>query len=257
MRWKWLGSWRTAAETLVVVAALVGLKLAVYYLGWEFISVNTLFTSVIGGAIFLFSLILAGTLADFKEGERFPAEMVAACEGIFEDGQFVKATHPEFDLERLRSTILGVVDGFTVDAGDLEAREALAALSGLQASFLEMESLGVPPNYIIRLKSEEGSLRKGLLRMYHIQRTSFLPLAYTLVKSLVVLLLGMLLFTEMEHLYDSAIIVAFLTFLFVYILRILHLLDQPFRARERTRDDVSLFLLEEFRARLEAAGAAS
>ena len=257
MRWKWLGSWRTAAETLVVVAVLVGLKLAVYYLGWEFISVNTLFTSVIGGAIFLFSLILAGTLADFKEGERFPAEMVAACEGIFEDGQFVKATHPEFDLERLRSTILGVVDGFTVDAGDLESRQALAALSGLQASFLEMEALGVPPNYIIRLKSEEGSLRKGLLRMYHIQRTSFLPLAYTLVKSLVVLLLGMLLFTEMEHLYDSAIIVAFLTFLFVYILRLLHLLDQPFRARERTRDDVSLFLLEEFRARLEAAGAAS
>ncbi len=196
MRWKWLGSWRTAAETLVVVAVLVGLKLAVYYLGWEFISVNTLFTSVIGGAIFLFSLILAGTLADFKEGERFPAEMVAACEGIFEDGQFVKATHPEFDLERLRSTILGVVDGFTVDAGDLEARQALGALSGLQASFLEMEALGVPPNYIIRLKGEEGSLRKGLLRMYHIQRTSFLPLAYTLVKSLVVLLLGMLLFSR-------------------------------------------------------------
>jgi hypothetical protein len=255
MRWKWLGSWRTAAETLVVVAVLVGLKLALHYLGWEFITVNTLFTSVIGGAIFLFSLILAGTLADFKEGERFPAEMVAACEGIFEDGQFVKATHPEFDLERLRSAILGVVDGFMVDAGDLEAREALTALSGLQASFLEMESLGVPPNYIIRLKSEEGNLRKGLLRMYHIQKTSFLPLAYTLVKSLVVLLLGMLLFTKIEPLYDSVIIVAFLTFLFVYILRLLQLLDQPFRAREHTKNDVSLFLLEEFRARLEVAGA--
>lgn len=253
MRLRWLGTWRTAAEALVVVAVLVGLKLAIHYLGLEFITVNALFTSVIAGTIFLFSLILAGTLADFKEGERFPAEMVASCEGIFSDGQFVKATHPEFDLERLRCNIIGVVDGFMADAGDLESREALAALAGLQGSFLEMEALGVPPNYIIRLKSEEGAVRKGLLRMYYIQKTSFLPLAYTLVKSLVALLLGILLFTKIEPLYDSAIIVAFLSFLFVYILRLLRLLDQPFRARERTRDDVSLFLLEEFRERLEAA----
>jgi hypothetical protein len=237
----------------MVVALLVGIKLAIHYLGWEFITVNALFTSVIGGTIFLFSLILAGTLADFKEGERFPAEMAAACEGIFEDGQFIKATHSEFDLERLRETLLEVVDGFLTDAGDLESRKALAALGGLQASFLQMEALGVPPNYIIRLKGEGGNVRKGLLRMYHIQKTSFLPLAYTLVKSLVGLLLGMLLLTRIEPLYDSVIIVAFLTFLFVYILRLLHLLDQPFRAREQTEDDVSLFLLEEFRARLEAA----
>ena len=127
------------------------------------------------------------------------------------------------------------------------------ALEGLQDSFLQMESLGVPPNYIIRLRTEESSIRKGLLRMYYIQKTSFLPLAYTLVKSLVGLLLGMLLFTEMEPLHDSVIISAFLTFLFVYVLRILHLLDRPFRARERTRNDVSLFLLDEFRERLEAA----
>ena len=255
MNWKWLGNWRTAAESMGIVAVMIGLKLAVHYLGWEFISVNSLFTSVIGGAIFLFSLILAGTLADFKEGEKFPAELVAACEGIFRDGQFVKATHREFDLERLRSTILGVIDGFASDAGDLDSRLALKALEELQDSFLEMEALGMPPNYIIRLRTEEGNIRKGLLRMYYIQQTSFLPLAYTLVKSLVGLLLGILLFTEMEPLSNSLIISAFLAFLFVYVLRILHLLDQPFRARERTRNDVSLFLLDEFRVRLETAGA--
>jgi hypothetical protein len=252
MRLRWLGAWETAVETMAMVAVLVGLKLAVHYLGWEFISVNALFTSVIGGAIFLFSLILAGTLADYKEGERFPAELVAACEGIYRDGQFVRATHAEFDLERLRQTLLGVVEGFNVDAGDLESRRTLSALADLQASFLEMEALGVPPNYIIRLRTEEGNIRKGLLRMYYIQKTSFLPLAYTLVKSLVGLLLVMLLLTKIEPLYDSVIVVGFLAFLFIYILRLLQLLDRPFRARERTENDVSLFLLDEFRARLES-----
>ena len=66
-----------------------------------------------------------------------------------------------------------------------DSRLSLKALEGLQDSFLQMESLGVPPNYIIRLRTEESSIRRGLLRMYYIQKTSFLPLAYTLVKSLV------------------------------------------------------------------------
>lgn len=61
-----------------------------------------------------------------------------------------------------------------------------------------MEGIGVPPNYIVRLKQEEAAMRKSLLRMYYTQKTGFLPSAYFFVQSIVVLLLGMLVFVKIE-----------------------------------------------------------
>jgi hypothetical protein len=114
-----------------------------------------------------------------------------------------------------------------------------------------MEELGVPPNYIVRLKSEEAAMRKSVLRMYHIQRTGFLPSAYIFVQSLVVLMLVMLVFVKIQPLYSSIIVIVFLTYLFVYILGLLRILDRPFREGQHTTDDVSLFLLHEFRQKVQ------
>jgi hypothetical protein len=46
---------------------------------WEFIGQNALFTSIIAGGIFLFGLILTGTMADYKESEKIPAEIASSC----------------------------------------------------------------------------------------------------------------------------------------------------------------------------------
>lgn len=251
-RWKSIaGGWRSAIIAAVAAAVLVGLKLLVHYTDLEFVELNALFTSIIAGGIFLFGVILAGTMSDYKEGERIPAEVVSACESIYEDGLYVSHTREGFDLDGLRATLIGVVDGFMVDASDVDSRKALAALGGLEGSFVRMEELGVPPNYIVRLKSEEASMRKAFLRMYYIQKTGFLPSAYFFVVSLVVLILGLLVFVKVEPLYSSIIITVFLTYLFVYILGLLRILDRPFRQGEHTRDDVSLFLLHELRDRLQ------
>jgi hypothetical protein len=56
-----------------------------------------------------------------------------------------------------------------------------------------------------------------------------------------------LLFTDMGGLLESFVTVGFLAFFFIYLLRLLNVIDKPFKAgRERTDDDVSLFLLTEF-----------
>ena len=105
----------------------------------------------------------------------------------------------------------------------------------------------MPANYIVRLRSEQAALRKAALRVYHIQREQFLPSAKTMIMSIVVIIVLILLFTDMGGLVESLVTVGFLAFFFIYLLRLLNVIDKPFKAgRERTDDDVSLFLLTEF-----------
>lgn len=245
-----IGGLSPAVKAAGAVPVLVGLKLLVHYLGWEFLEVNALFTSIIAGGIFLFGVILAGTMSDYKESERLPAEVVSACLSIYEDGLYVAHTRDGFLLEPLREALIAVADGLETDAADDGSRAACEALRGLEGPFIQMEELGVPPNYIVRLKSEEAAMRKSILRMYYIQRTGFLPSAYLFVQTIVMLLLLMLIFVKIEPVYSSVIVIVFLTYLFVYIMGLLKTLDRPFRKAERTRDDVSLFLLGELREKL-------
>jgi hypothetical protein len=51
---------------------------------------------------------------------------------------------------------------------------------------------------------------------------------------------------EIEPTYEG-----FISFFFISLLRLLHLMDRPFHVEERTKDDVSLFLLRRFVERLD------
>lgn len=237
--------WRIALESSLAVLVLVGIKLLLERLGWEFIGQNALFTSIIAGGIFLFGLILAGTMSDYKESEKIPAEIASSIRAIWEEGKYTKATYSSFELARLVDTLHDLLVQFRRDLLDTRSRQALASLSRLSGSFLEMDRLGVPANFIVRLKTEEGNIRKSLLRLYYIQRIDFLPSSFILMESIVALVLALLLFTKIEPASDAIVILVFLAFLFIYILRLLHKLDRPFREGEKTMDDVSLFLLHE------------
>lgn len=103
------------------------------------------------------------------------------------------------------------------------------------------------PNYVVRLRQEQAGLREAALRIYHIQREEFFPSAYAMIVSFVIMILLLLLFTTIEGPAETLVTVAFLTFFFVYLLRLLNVINKPFKVgSERNDDDVSLFLLYEF-----------
>jgi len=88
------------------------------------------------------------------------------------------------------------------------------------------------------------------LRIYHIQKIQFVPSAYILAETIVALVIGLLLFTRIEPVHDGIIMVAFLSYLFIFLLKLLRVLETPFRADEYSMDDVSLFLLRELREKI-------
>ena len=242
--------WRVVGQTALIVLGIVAAKLAISAFSLEFISISPLFTSVLAGGVFVLGLIVAGTLADYKEAERVPADITAALTNIHDDAAAFKEAFPVLDLERLEDTLFRIVAAFHHDLGDDRSTEALEAIDDLNASFLEFDRIGVPATYTSRLRGEQGALRRSVLRVYHVQRTEFLPSAYLLIQSIVVIIITVLAFMEIEPTYEAVIILAFISFFFISLLRLLHIMDRPFHVDERTDDDVSLFLLRRFVDRL-------
>ena len=146
-----------------------------------------------------------------------------------------------------RARMIAIVTSLRADITNGNTRECQAAIEELSPTLEELEGTDVPANYIVRLRSEQAALRKAALRVYHIQREEFLPSAKAMITSVVVIIMLILLFTDMGGLLESVVTVGFLGFFFVYLLRLLNVIDKPFKAgHERTDDDVSLFLLTEF-----------
>lgn len=242
--------YRLLLETAAIVVVVISAKLLVERFSLEFIELSALFTSVIAGGIFILSIILSGTIADYKESEKLPTEIASSIENIYQEGLYVKQTKKDFNLTKLRDNLGDVANSFKADLGSSNSRKGLAALGAISASFQEMEDLGVPPNYIVRLKQEQSIIRKSMLRIYHIQRINFLPSAQILTQTIVLLILLLLVFTKIEPFLNGIVMVAFVSYLFIYLLRILRVIDKPFRVDEYTMDDVSLFLLREASERL-------
>jgi hypothetical protein len=85
------------------------------------------------------------------------------------------------------------------------------------------------------------------LRIYHLQREEFLPSAYSMIVTLVGLILILLMLTDFGGTAESLVAVGFLSFFFLALLRLLNVISTPFKVgMERTDDDVSMFLLSEF-----------
>ncbi|MCA0404816.1 MAG: hypothetical protein LCH39_01520 [Proteobacteria bacterium] len=241
-----------------VVLLLSVLKGGIHWQGLEFISLNTLLTSGIGGALFILGFLLSGVLSDYKEADRLPAEIRVALEGINGDVAAFEALNPSFDGQACREILIDIVhrlrQGLGREAGYMDLVPALEAIDRLSAVYLTLERLGCPNNYVVRLRTLQDSLRRSIVRIYHIQRVQFVPSVHVLAQTLVAFIILLLLFLKTEGSPESMLMFGFISFLFVYALYLIQVLEQPFRKGHATLDDVSLFLTTDFARKLEQSG---
>ena len=108
-----------------LVALLTAVKFLVNRVGLEFLTLNALFTSAIGGAIFIVGFLLASLLSDYKESERQPAELRVALEALHDDITSYVRNGGIADLAGLRillgNIVRSLLNGLSIDAksGDL------------------------------------------------------------------------------------------------------------------------------------------
>jgi hypothetical protein len=244
---KLFGNYRVAAETVVIVAVLIGVRWVLWNLGVEGISTSPLTSSIVAGGVFVMGLVVAGTLSDYRDAERAPTDLAAGLYVILREAESFEKMWGKPDLRALRERLITVVTTLRADINAGDTRDCQAAIEEVGESLLELEESDVPANYVVRLRAEQAGLRKSLLRVYHIQREQFLPSAKAMITTIVAVILALLLVTKLGGLVESLITLGFLSFFFLYLLRLLNVIDTPFKVgQERTEDDVSLFLLTEF-----------
>ncbi len=248
---RWFKKFHISFWVIPIMIFLVVTKFFIHRFGLEFVVVSSLFTSTMAGTIFIISILLAGILADFKEAEKFPAEIRAALENILEEATLFHQYKNEFDINKIHDNIHEIIYHFFKGIGHegdhYNLEPCLISINKLASSFSAMEQFGMLPNYLVRLKTEQGTLRKVVLRIFQIQKTQFIPSVHIFCESLIGFLTLFLLFLKTEGSPESFILFGFIAYFFLYIGRLIRVLEKPFREGHETMDDVSLFLLREMK----------
>lgn len=229
---------------LVCAIAVVALKYVLHTTGFEPIEQSSLHNGVLASATFVIGFLLSATIADYKESERIPAEFASIIEDIYADAESIHKTYPDFDIKELRNILIKIAQQFEqhVRAGTSGASDQIRKLHQI---FYEMEKAGVPPNFIVKLKQQQATLLKSRKRTNYIQRIRFIPSATILSRTIVMSVIGLLLFTNIDPFYGGLAILGIISFVLTYMMMLLTVISTPFHESGKTQDDVSLFLLED------------
>ncbi len=212
---------------------LAGLKFALGLAGLELFPLSPLLPSLLAGTIFLLGFLLAGVLADFKEAEKIPTEIASALRNIYDEGLYVKELKKDFDLEKLRIKVHRIVSSFLEEIGSGEGvAMSLKAVSELNESLIQMERLNVPAPYLARLKNEQGSLRRSILRASYIKENSFVGIAYVIAEAATAIVLIFLIFLRTSPPYEGIALLFAISFLLIYLLLLIRDMDNPFELKK-------------------------
>jgi len=249
--------WRLMLTTLPYVAAILAAKIFLQFvLGFgglvDFSDVGIVLTA----GVFLLGFLLAGTMADYKEAEKIPAELASTLEAIEEIFVLAATNHPGLDPAGLRRGLLSMTD--TIKEWLLKKRptpDVYHAMSGLNGLIQQLEREGAGP-YASRAVPQLLAVRRNVSRIDVIVRTGFLPPAYALLEVLIGMIIALVLIARFKSVAAECLLVPFVTLINIYMLRLIRDIDNPFDyeadGREHGSGEVMLFPLDEYRARLAA-----
>lgn len=230
--------------SLFFTLVIVTLKYLFHLFGWEPIEQTSLHNSVISSVTFVIGFLLSATIVDYKESERIPSDFASNIEDMYDDAAHIHNAYPVFDLQKFRKQLHLVALGFSRDARkkSYDARKDIRKLSYF---FAEMEAGKVPANFIVKLKQQQTQLLRSRQRVNYIQRISFIPSATILARSIVVTVIALLVLTNVDPFYGGLIISGIISFILIYMLVLIQVISTPFHEAGKTRDDVSLFLIDD------------
>jgi len=246
------GRWSLLFQVLPIVAAIVAAKATLLYLYFEPLALSALFSGLITADVFLLGFLLADVLADYKEGEKFPGELSAALEILFEEATLI--------YNSKKAAVARECQEYVLDLGTsihnwlyrrIHTKEMMDKVTALNQFVPLFEPLA-PTAYVLRFRDAQHAIRRILIRIRSIREESFIATGH--VVGIVVTtftVIGML-FTQIGPFYESLFIIGLISFFLIYLLAVILVLDNPFDYREGSAvEEISLKPLDyiEFRMR--------
>jgi hypothetical protein len=249
------GNPRLVVQALPVAVAMILLKWVYDLSSAKHLDFSPLLTGVIAAEVFIVGFMLSGTAGDFKEAERLPGELAGSLETVADECLIMDA---ELKLPEARQCVAQLVEisqsvrmWLLHDKGFEDVMADLRALNPLFMLFAPRIQAG----FTTRLKSEQATMRRLVIRMDTMRRTSYVSAGYLIAEITALATLTLLVITEIGPLAPTVLVVGVITYLFVYVLALIRDLDNPFEYRggKPGAADVNLEVLENSERRLRGA----
>jgi hypothetical protein len=243
---------RLAWASLPIVAVVVVAKLAFELADLHPLRPNPLLSGVVAATVFLLGFLLAGTMSDYKESERLPGDLAASLETIADEALIAAATTATPAAAECVSLLRDVAQKVLSWVHHrCELDDVLATIRALNAPFTALGP-DVQATFINRMKAEQASLRRMVLRIDTIRTTSFVAAGYTITEMTGALLMVALVMSDLGRRPEALFFTGMITLLLTYMFLLIRDLDDPFRYGNGIEGaaDVSLAPLVAVAARL-------
>ena len=246
------GSPRLLVRSLPWALGVVLLKLLIDSTSWKGLELSPLLTAAVAAEVFIVGFMLTGTTSDFKEAERLPGEVAASLETMADEALI---TWRDLALPEARDLLAQLlVIGESVRLWLLRDRgldDVMTELRGLNEPF-RVIAPQIQAGFTTRLKGEQHNLRRVVLRMDTIRRTSYVAAGYLMAEVTAVILVVVMLCTDLGATVPTLALVGLISYVLVYLLSLIRDLDNPFEyaAGRPGAADVDLGVLERSEARI-------
>jgi hypothetical protein len=227
--------WKLMLTTLPFTVVL----LAMTYLRTQTLAIPALFefsdtAPIITVTALVIGFMLSGVMADHKEGERLPAEIACGLQAI-EDCIQADAVHlSENDLAALKQHYARLCQSVVNWLFNREnAEQSYAALRAI------VLTQGTSPTFKVNGLRNIDAIRRSITRVDVIRRTDFIATGYVLLDVFVTLTLGLLVFANFKNEIAQYCIIGSISLVYVYMLRLIRDLDNPFDYEQDGRAGVS------------------
>ena len=226
-------SWRIFLRTLPGVAAMIGLRLAVWYGGnvGGWIDPKA-FTSFISLTVFVTALLLQGLIQDYKESEKMPSDLMNAFQGLVAAVCTLKENRLKclFCVKKLLCSVISILDCEGEEVADSEFHEATKVIreaeTELFVCFINNRAFDVITSIIKPLVT----IRNLTSRINVIRRTSYILSGYSLVDSMILIVFVLMTVSNwpLETAWTTAVsYTVIITFLFSYLAILIRKVEDP------------------------------
>ncbi|CAG0942862.1 hypothetical protein BROC_02030 [Candidatus Brocadiaceae bacterium] len=178
---------------------------------------------IITATALVIGFMLAGIMADYKEGEKLPADIASALQAI-DDCIIADSNHlTETDFLLLKKTNMQLCEHIVSWLFNRESAEN--SYITMQAILL---SSGSSPAFKNNVLKNIDALRRSITRVDVIRRTDFIKTGYALLEVFVTITLGLLTLANFKNQIAEYLIVGSISLIYVYMIRLIRDLDNPF-----------------------------
>jgi hypothetical protein len=240
--------WSLALRVVPVILLVGALKYIYHQLGLEILEVSPFMSGLIGANIFLLGFLVSSVLIDYKESEKLPGELAASLMSIFDEVSSIYKLKRTPIIRRCLDYTLALSVSLKNWFYKIEHTDPLMdKLAELNDHLADLRSETDDGGAIGRIKAEQSSIRRNIIRARTIRGTFFSPSGYAIAEAMnIVVILGLLL-TQIDNFFASVFFVGFITFVNTYMLLLIKELDNPFDyyTDKHGTDEVSLMPLDE------------